>query len=118
MSKTENRVRILGYVGNEPEYRVTSRGNTVAKFVVGTDDIIFKEDKKQWHNVVIIGQDLVEKVRSVVTKGNKILVVGCLYYHKSNIGSHERFFTEIIVDDTGAIEVEIQETHVVAPYND
>jgi single-stranded DNA-binding protein len=118
MSRTENRVNIRGYVGNDPEYRVTSRGNTVAKFVVGTEDIIFNEVKLQWHNVVVTGEGLVEKVRSIVTKGTKISLSGRIYYHKGDIGSHERFTTDIIVDDFCSINIDEQEVHVVAPYND
>ena len=118
MTKTENYIRIRGYVGKDPEYRLTSKGNQIAKLVLGTEDIIFNEVKKQWHNVVVTGQDLVQKVKSEVLRGSRLVIVGILYYHKSNIGSHEKFITDIVVDDSGTIEIEVESSHVVIPYSD
>ena len=106
MTIVANQVSLTGYVGIDPVLRVNTLGNTVAIFVVGTKDMLFGEVKKQWHNIVVLDQYLVSKVESEVKKGSHVDVVGVLYYHKSHAGKYfEKTRTEIVVTDTGSVEL-------------
>lgn len=106
MSKTENYIRIKGYVGKDPEYRTTSHGAMVANFIVGTEDLLFGEIKKQWHTIVVTDESLVEKVKKEIMKGTNVEVTGHLYYHKFISSKfYEKLFPEIIVTGMGSVSV-------------
>jgi len=111
MDKTENKVKIKGYVGNTPEYRTNNQGKTIVTFIIGTDDLLSNEVKKQWHSIVVTSESLVSRVRAEIVKGSRIELVGVLYYHKANTDKYyQKTKAEIIVGTTGSISVLNQET--------
>lgn len=115
MNQVVNQVSLIGYVGNDPEYRVNNLGKTVAIFVIGTNDKLFGEVKTQWHNIVVLDQSLVSKVKNDIKKGSHVELVGTLYYHKSDKGKYfEKNKTEIVVTDTGLIELRPIDTKIQA----
>lgn len=104
MSKTSNYVCIEGYVGSDPQYRYTPSNEEVATFVVGTEDLIFSNIRKQWHSIVIVGQEHIEIVRSNIHKGVKVRITGVIYMHKQEIPVHKNI-TEIVVSNMERVEI-------------
>ncbi len=78
MSRTVNKVELLGRVGAQPEMRYTPGGTAVAHLSLATDRR--KQDgnsETDWHDVVCWGKQA-EAVNEYVEKGNRIYVAGRL----------------------------------------
>jgi len=77
-----NRVMILGNLGADPELRTTSGGTAVLKMRVATTESYLdaqrqRQERTEWHNVVIWGKRA-EGLARVLAKGNRIFVEGSL----------------------------------------
>lgn len=82
MSKSVNKVTILGNVGKDPDVRSTPSGTTVANISVATSERSKDKqgnwtDKTEWHNLVAFGKTA-DIVQQYVSKGSKIYVEGAL----------------------------------------
>ena len=80
MAFSLNRAQIIGNVTRDPEVRQTSGGQMVANFSVATNRVWTdsngqKQEKAEFHNIVVWGK-LAEIVSQYVTKGRKIFVEG------------------------------------------
>ena len=78
MSRTINRVELLGRVGTEPELKYSQNGTAVCQLRLATDrrrqNGLTEAD---WHSVVCFGK-LAEAVAEYVQKGNRVFVAGSL----------------------------------------
>ena len=78
MTKTINRVDLLGRVGTDPEMRYTPDGTAVTNLRLATDRYRRDgEDATDWHNVVAWGKTA-EAVNQYVGKGQRVYVTGRL----------------------------------------
>ena len=78
MSKTINRVELLGRVGTDPEMRYTPAGTAVTQFRLATDRPRRNgEVETDWHSVTCWAQ-LAEIVNEYVSKGDRLYVTGRL----------------------------------------
>ena len=78
MSRTINKVELLGRVGADPEMRYTQSGTAVTKLRVATDRPRQNGDvETDWHTVVCWGK-LAEAVNEYVEKGQRVYVAGRL----------------------------------------
>ena len=78
MSKTINRVELLGRVGTEPEMRYAPSGAAVTTFRMATDRRRQGgETETDWHNIVCWAKQA-EAVDTYVGKGDRIYVSGSL----------------------------------------
>lgn len=82
MSRTVNKVFLLGNVGKDPEIRSTNGGTLVANLSLATSER-YKDkagewqDKTEWHNIVSYARGA-EIVRDYVKKGSKLHIEGRL----------------------------------------
>ena len=82
MSRSLNKVLLVGNVGREPEVRVTSSGTKVANISVATnwrtggDE---PEERTEWHRVNLWGR-LAELAEDYLDKGDRVYVEGRLEY--------------------------------------
>lgn len=97
----------MGHVGKDPEIRHTKDGKKVASFSVATserwkDKAGNKQDKTEWHNVVVFNQGLCTLVEKYVKKGSKVYLEGSLQTRKwtDNKGI-ERYSTEVVLQVFG-----------------
>ena len=80
MSKTVNKVLLLGNVGKDPEIASTNGGTLVAKLSLATSER-FKDkqgewqERTEWHNLVAYARGA-EILRDYVHKGSKLFVEG------------------------------------------
>jgi single-strand DNA-binding protein len=102
---TLNKVTLIGYLGRDPERRVTANGDAVAQMTVATTES-WKDkssgERKQateWHRVVLY-RKLAEIAGEYLKKGSLVYVEGRLQTRKwTGKDDVERTAVEIIADD-------------------
>ena len=78
MSKTINRVELLGRVGTDPEMRYTPAGTAVTQFRLATDRPRQNGDvETDWHSVTCWAK-LAEIVNEYVSRGDRLYLTGRL----------------------------------------
>ena len=106
MSRSLNKVTLIGNLGNDPEVRSTSGGNRVASFSLATSRSWNntqgdKQEKTEWHKCVVWntkGSQLADIVEKYVKKGDKIYVEGRIEYRQwTDKENQTRYTTEINV---------------------
>jgi single-strand DNA-binding protein len=105
MSKTVNKVLLLGNVGKDPEIASTNGGTLVAKLSLATSER-FKDkqgawqDRTEWHNLVAYARGA-EILRDYVHKGSKLYVEGRLTTRSwdDKESGRKMYRTEIVVGD-------------------
>jgi single-strand DNA-binding protein len=104
MSRSLNKVTLIGNVGSEPDIRTTPSGTRVAKLSLATN-YRFKDrndqmqDKTEWHRLTLFGR-LADLVEQYVSKGDRIYVEGRLEYSQTQDDQgNARYWTDIIVGE-------------------
>ncbi len=103
MSRSLNKVMLIGNVGSDPEIRATSSGNRVAKLSVATnrqwkDGSGRRQVKTEWHRLTVFGR-LVDIVEQWVKKGDRLYVEGRIEYSESETDGQKRYWTNVIVQE-------------------
>ncbi len=101
MSRSLNKVMLIGNVGNEPDIRATSSGTQVAKVSLATnrqwkDGSGQQKEKTEWHRLTFFGR-LVDIVDQWVKKGDRLYVEGRIEYSESETDGQKKYWTDIIV---------------------
>ena len=106
MSRSLNKVTLIGNLGNDPEVRSTTGGNRVATFSLATsrtwnDASGGKQEKTEWHRCVVWNtktSQLADIVERYVHKGDKLFVEGRIEYRQwQDKDGQTRYSTEINV---------------------
>ena len=87
MSGCLNRAEIIGNLGQNPEVRATQKGGRVVTFNVATNESWKneageKQERTDWHRVVIFSEKLGELAERYLKKGSKVFVNGALRSRK------------------------------------
>ena len=98
----DNRVQLLGFLGQDVELRELAKGNKLARLSMATSE--FKkspngttEKVTTWHNLVAWGQTA-ETMSDLLRKGHKVFVEGKIAYRQYETKAGEkRSSTEIVV---------------------
>ncbi len=102
MSRSLNKVTLIGNVGSDPDIRMTPSGTKVAKFSVATNETFNdrsgqQRERTEWHRLTFFGR-LSDVVEQWVKKGDRLYVEGRLEYSQSQTPQGEtRYWTDIIV---------------------
>lgn len=109
MSRSLNKVTLIGNVGGEPEVRTVGNGGRVATFSLATgrswtDQSGNKQEKTEWHKCVAWnggrGTGLADVVEKYVRKGEKLYVEGEIEYRQyQDKEGQTRYVTEIKVKE-------------------
>ena len=106
MSRSLNKVTLIGNLGSDPEVRSTTGGNRVATFSLATsrswnDAGGTKQEKTEWHRCVVWNSknsQLADIVEKYVKKGDKLYVEGRIEYRQRQDKENQtRYTTEINV---------------------
>jgi single-strand DNA-binding protein len=106
VSRSLNKVLLIGNLGNDPEVRSTTGGNRVATFSLATsrswnDASGSKQEKTEWHRCVVWNtktSQLADIVERYVKKGDKLYVEGRIEYRQwQDKDGQTRYSTEINV---------------------
>ncbi len=104
MSRSLNKVTLIGNVGADPDVRSTASGTRVAKLSLATsrqftDRSGQQQDRTQWHRLTFFGR-LVDVVEQWVKKGDRLYVEGRLDYSQTqDEQGGTRYWTDIIVNE-------------------
>jgi len=105
MSKTVNKVLLLGNVGKDPEIASTNGGTLVAKLSLATSERLKDkqgewQERTEWHNLVAYARGA-EILRDYVHKGSKLYVEGRLTTRSwdDKESGRKMYRTEIVVGD-------------------
>ncbi|MBV8518486.1 MAG: single-stranded DNA-binding protein [Acidobacteria bacterium] len=100
-----NKVILVGRLGKDPEIRSTPNGMTVAKFTVATDERFTdrsgeKQERTEWHNIVVWGK-LAEICGQYLRKGKLVYLEGSIRTDSwdDKESGQKRYKTEINVRD-------------------
>ena len=102
MAEGLNKVLLLGNLGADPELKVTQGGQAVLKLRLATTESYLdrnntRQERTEWHNVVIMNDRLADVAERFLKKGSKLYVEGKLQTRKwTDKEGQERYTTEIV----------------------
>ena len=96
-----NKVMLIGNLGKDPELRFTPSGRAVARFSLATseswtDQQGQKQDRTEWHNVVVWGKQA-ESCGQYLSKGRQVFIEGSIRSRQyDDKEGQKRYITEVI----------------------
>ncbi|HEX7119236.1 MAG TPA: single-stranded DNA-binding protein [Longimicrobiales bacterium] len=102
MSRSLNKVMLIGNVGSEPEIRTTASGTKMAKVSLATNRTFNdrsgqRQEKTEWHRLTFWDR-LADIVEQYVHKGDRLYVEGRIEYSQTEDDQGgTRYWTDIIV---------------------
>jgi single-strand DNA-binding protein len=123
-----NKVIVLGNLGKDPDLRHLPNGDAVCNFSLATteswkDKEGNKQDKTEWHNVVIF-RKLAEIAGEYLKKGRPVYIEGRLQTRKwQDKEGKDRYTTEIVADQMQMLgsrdeAKEVAKTSIPANFDD
>ena len=104
MAGSVNKVILVGNLGRDPEVRSTQNGGKIVNLNVATSENWKdknsgeRQEKTEWHRVVIFNERLGEVAERYLKKGSKVYIEGQLQTRKyTDKDGHERYTTEVVV---------------------
>jgi single-strand DNA-binding protein len=104
MSRSLNKVMLIGNIGSEPEIRVTPSGAKVAKISLATNRTFQgrdgqAQDRTDWHRLTFFGK-LADVVEQWVKKGDRLYVEGRLEYSQTTDDQGAvKYWTDVVVNE-------------------
>jgi single-strand DNA-binding protein len=100
MTKTQNKVQLIGYLGKDPVVTVTKDGVKRVFLRLATDWYRKSEDgtekkKTTWHNIVAWDKKA-KKIENDFISGSHVLVEGEIDHHSYYKGTEKRYITRIL----------------------
>ena len=104
MAGSVNKVILIGNVGKDPEVRQSADGRKIVNLTLATSDTWkdknsgAKQEKTEWHRIVIFNQGLADIAERYVKKGSKLYIEGALQTRKwTDNAGQERYTTEVVL---------------------
>lgn len=103
MAGSINKVTLVGNLGRDPEIRHTATGQKIAHLSVATSDSWKdksgeRQERTEWHRVVIFNANLADFSERFLKKGSKVYVEGALQTRKyQDQSGQERYTTEVVL---------------------
>jgi single-strand DNA-binding protein len=98
-----NKVILIGNLGDDPECRSLNNGGEVVNLRLATseswkDKDGNRQERTEWHRVVIFNEGLVKVAKSYLRKGSKVYLEGQLQTRKwQDQSGADKFSTEIVL---------------------
>ena len=103
MAGSVNKVILVGNLGADPEARSMSTGGEVVNFNVATSERWNNKDgerqeKTEWHRVVIFNENLGKVAKQYLRKGSSVYLEGQLQTRKwTDNSGQEKYTTEVVL---------------------
>lgn len=104
MAGSVNKVILVGNLGGDPDVRTMQSGDRVANFSLATSESWKdkqsgqRQERTQWHKVVVYNQPLVNVAEQYLKKGAKVYVEGQVETRKyTDKDGQEKYVTEIVL---------------------
>lgn len=107
MSRSLNRVTLIGNVGKDPDVKQTRDGRRMANLTIATteqwkDKSGERQERTEWHRVVVYNDGIAGVISSYVGKGSRVYVEGQLQTRKwQDKDGQDRFTTEVVIQGFG-----------------
>jgi single-strand DNA-binding protein len=103
MSKSVNKVLLLGNVGKEPDVKTAGSGTVVANFSIACSDRR-KDAQGNWQDVtewvdLVAFKRTAEIIRDYVRKGSKVYVEGKLQTRSWEKDGQKHYRTEVLISE-------------------
>jgi single-strand DNA-binding protein len=105
MAKGLNKVMLIGHLGNDPELKVSTSGQSRVNFTLATTESFKDSDgnwqeKPEWHRIIVWGK-LAEICSQYLKKGRQVYVEGRLQTRSwdDTKSGEKRYTTEIVCTD-------------------
>lgn len=100
MAEGLNRVTLLGNLGADPEYRMTSGGTGVLKLRLATTESYLdksntRQERTEWHSVTVWGKRG-EALSRILRKGSSLFVEGGLRTSSYEKDGAKQYRTEVV----------------------
>jgi single-strand DNA-binding protein len=98
-----NKVILVGNLGADPEARSLNNGGEVVNMRIATseqwkDRDGNRQERTEWHNVVIFNENLGRVAKNYLRKGSKVYVEGQIQTRKwTDQSGNDRYTTEIVL---------------------
>lgn len=99
-----NKVLLLGRLGKDPEIKTSSNGSAFANLTLATseswkDKDGNKQEKTEWHRIVVFNDKLVSNViEKYCKKGSLLYIEGSLQTRKyTDASGVEKYLTEVVI---------------------
>jgi single-strand DNA-binding protein len=98
-----NKVILVGNLGADPEARSLNNGGEVVNMRIATsenwkDREGQRQERTEWHNVVIFNENLGKVAKSYLKKGSKVYIEGQIQTRKwTDQTGNDRYTTEIVL---------------------
>jgi single-strand DNA-binding protein len=98
-----NKVILVGNLGADPEARSLNNGGVVVNMRIATseswkDKDGQRQERTEWHNVVIFNENLGRVAKSYLRKGSKVYIEGQIQTRKwTDQTGNDRYTTEIVL---------------------
>jgi single-strand DNA-binding protein len=103
MAGSVNKVILIGNLGADPESRSLNNGGEVVNMRVATsenwkDRDGNRQERTEWHNVVIFNENLGRVAKNYLRKGSKVYLEGQLQTRKwQGQDGNDRYTTEVVL---------------------
>jgi single-strand DNA-binding protein len=104
MSRSLNKVMLIGNVGSQPEVKTTPSGAKVAKLSIATNRKFQdrggqQQERTDWHRLTFFGK-LADIVEQYVSKGDRLYVEGRIEYSQTQDDQGgARYWTDIVAQE-------------------
>lgn len=98
-----NKATLIGHLGDDPEARSLNNGGEVVNLRVATsetwkDQQGNRQERTEWHRVVIFNEGLTKVAKSYLRKGSKVYLEGQIQTRKwQDQSGQDKFSTEIVL---------------------
>ena len=99
-----NKVILVGNLGADPEARSLNNGGEVVNIRVATSESWKdrdgnRQERTEWHNVVIFNENLGKVAKSYLKKGSKVYLEGQIQTRKwQDQSGNDRYTTEVVLN--------------------
>lgn len=105
---TINKAILVGRLGKDPELRAMQSGTQVCSFTLATsetwkDKSGQKQEKTEWHNIVVFNDSLAKLASQYLKKGSRVYIEGQIRTRKYEKDGVDRYTTEIVLGSFDAV---------------
>jgi single-strand DNA-binding protein len=125
MAGSLNKVMLIGNLGKDPEMRRTNAGKAIANFSIATSESWRdkesgeRQEKTDWHNVVIFNENLAKIAEQYLKKGSKVYVEGQMKTRKwQDQEGKDRYTTEVVLSGFNGTLTLLDKAERAAPEED
>ena len=100
-----NKVILVGNLGADPEARSLNNGGEVVNMRIATSESWKdrdgnRQERTEWHNVVIFNENLGKVAKNYLRKGSKVYLEGQIQTRKwTDQSGQERYSTEVVLQN-------------------